>query len=166
MYRVNVLIAYLQECSALGKWKSSTVLRHIQTSVTQQEQCFITLSLLILPHFHLQSTFRWTALTLQSFPQFGHLTIVSVTWTKHSTVAYFPWSLRFSLLTLNSPNILVIVCLNEEQKYNKKAFFCYDDHMDTWITQPNGISNCVICLETSTGLRGNARWMSSCKLQL
>lgn len=30
------------------------------------------------------------------------------------------------------------------------------------MNHPNGISNCVICLETSAGLRGKARWMSSC----
>lgn len=30
------------------------------------------------------------------------------------------------------------------------------------MNHPNGISNCVICLETSAGLWGKARWMSSC----
>lgn len=30
------------------------------------------------------------------------------------------------------------------------------------MNHPDGISNCVICLETSAGLRGKARWMSSC----
>lgn len=30
------------------------------------------------------------------------------------------------------------------------------------MNHPNSISNCVICLETSAGLRGKARWMSSC----
>lgn len=30
------------------------------------------------------------------------------------------------------------------------------------MNHPDGISNCVICLETSAGLRGEARWASGC----
>lgn len=46
--------------------------------------------------------------------------------------------MSFSLLALNSPNIRIIVGLNEEKKIiTRNCLFCSDDHMETlstWIT--------------------------------